>query len=93
VSTAADESEFRILCRDTGIGIAEGYLPSIFDKFFRCSPADGEEQTPGSGVGLATALQIMQQHGGDVRVDSEPGEGSVFTLVLPSSLINTSVGD
>ena len=92
IATNRDDTEFRVTCRDTGIGIAEDHLPRIFDKFFRCAPTDGVD-VPGSGVGLATALQIMRQHGGDIQVQSQVGEGSVFSLVFPCSLINPAMGE
>jgi signal transduction histidine kinase len=67
---------------DTGIGIPRGEQKKIFEKFFR-----GEDslvhETKGSGLGLALVRHIMEAHGGSVEVESTPGKGSAFTLVLP----------
>jgi len=67
---------------DTGIGIPRGEQKKIFEKFFR-----GEDslvhETKGSGLGLALVRHIMEAHGGQVEVESTPGKGSTFTLVLP----------
>lgn len=90
--TLSRENEFLIHIRDTGIGIAEEDLPRIFEKFYRCPNPEIEEIT-GSGLGLATSLKIVRLHGGDIQASSKLGEGSQFTIVLPRSLINTSVGD
>lgn len=68
--------------RDNGVGIASDSLDDIFRPFHRLT--DGREQNPaGSGLGLAIALWIARGHGGDIRVESEPGHGSTFTVVLP----------
>jgi two-component system, NtrC family, sensor kinase len=64
--------------RDTGQGIAEEYQSRIFDPFFT-TKADGQ----GTGIGLAVCAQIIHAHGGSITVQSQPGEGSTFTLRLP----------
>jgi signal transduction histidine kinase len=68
--------------KDTGIGIPRGEQKKIFEKFFR-----GEDslvhETKGSGLGLALVRHIMEAHGGAAEVESTPGKGSTFTLVLP----------
>jgi len=68
---------------DTGIGIAPEHRPRIFERFYRGDPARprGEGST---GLGLAIVKQVAEAHGGQVRVRSEPGEGSVFTVALPA---------
>lgn len=71
---------FRI--RDTGVGIGEEYLSTIFDSF-----SLGEDYLTkrygGSGLGLSISKQIAEKMGGNISVESEKGEGSVFSLVLP----------
>jgi signal transduction histidine kinase len=64
--------------RDTGQGIAEEYQSRIFDPFFT-TKADGQ----GTGIGLAVCAQIIHAHGGSITVQSQPGEGSTFTIRLP----------
>jgi signal transduction histidine kinase len=67
---------------DTGYGIAPEDLPNIFKKFYRSDCADIKAQT-GSGLGLAIASEIVQLHGGDIEVASEPGKGSRFSIKIP----------
>jgi signal transduction histidine kinase len=67
--------------RDEGIGIPERDLPYIFERFHRASNVAG--RITGSGIGLATARQVAEQHGGTLRVESREGVGSTFTLRLP----------
>jgi two-component system NtrC family sensor kinase len=66
---------------DTGIGISPIDLPYIFDKFYRGSNASSE--CSGTGLGLAIVKSIVDNHKGRVWVDSTPGQGSTFTVVLP----------
>jgi len=67
---------------DRGIGVAKGELKKIFNKFYRAEDSLVHE-TKGSGLGLALVRHIMEAHGGEVQVESAPGKGSSFTLVLP----------
>jgi len=67
---------------DRGIGIDSHEQARIFDKFYRtCDPL--VHNTKGSGLGLSLVQHITQAHGGDVEVESTPGRGSKFTLILP----------
>jgi signal transduction histidine kinase len=69
---------------DTGIGIAPGDLPHIFDRFWRADPARSRTGArPGTGLGLAITKWIAEAHGGSITVQSRPGRGSVFTVRLP----------
>lgn len=72
--------EFRIL--DTGIGIAEENLERIFEEF-RTLDTSYSRQAEGTGLGLAISRRLVQAMGGDIGVDSEPGEGSLFWVRLP----------
>jgi signal transduction histidine kinase len=67
---------------DRGIGVAKGEHKKIFEKFYRAENSLVHD-TKGSGLGLALVQHIMQAHGGTVEVESAPGKGSTFTLVLP----------
>ncbi len=92
LSTASLDKEVTVAIQDTGIGISDDDLPHIFDKFFRSESPDAREAA-GSGIGLATARQIVRLHGGEIRVTTKLGAGSKFTISLPMTLVNTSLGD
>jgi PAS domain S-box-containing protein len=68
-----------IAVADTGLGMAESVRRRIFEPFFSTK---GES---GSGLGLAMAYSIVKRHGGDIRVDSEPGRGATFVITLPTA--------
>ena len=70
-----------IAVRDTGVGIEPERLSSIFDPFYS-RRADGAE---GTGLGLSIVRTILQNYGGRIEVESEPGRGSVFTVFLPDA--------
>jgi two-component system sensor histidine kinase GlrK len=73
----------RVEVRDTGPGIRKEYLTAIFDKY-RQALQPGSASLKGSGLGLSIVSHIMQAHGGKVWAESEPGQGSIFTFVLPA---------
>lgn len=73
-----DHDEVCVEIRDTGVGISEENINRIFDPFFTTKP-EGE----GTGLGLSVSYGIVAQHGGRIEVESEPGEGSAFTLHIP----------
>lgn len=67
---------------DRGCGIPESEQPHIFERFYR---AEGSSRADGTGLGLALAQEIMHHLGGEIRVQSKPGAGSTFSVVLPLS--------
>jgi signal transduction histidine kinase len=67
---------------DTGIGIPEEHLPRVFDVFYQVDGSSTREYG-GAGLGLAIVRSFAEAHGGEVRVRSEPGRGSTFSLHLP----------
>lgn len=67
--------------RDTGAGIAPEHLPHIFERFYRGDPS---RSTSGAGLGLSLVRAVAQAHGGRVAAASRPGEGTTFTVELPS---------
>jgi signal transduction histidine kinase len=89
LSRRIDEVTFTV--RDTGIGIAAGDLPYIFERFWRADRArsrrlvteGGATERGGFGLGLAIAQYIAQAHGGSLTVQSRLGRGTVFTVSLP----------
>jgi signal transduction histidine kinase len=67
--------------QDSGIGVPAADLPHIFERFHRASNVTG--RLPGTGLGLAGARDIVEQHGGEISVESTEGQGSMFTVRLP----------
>jgi PAS domain S-box-containing protein len=80
ISTELDRHSNKIFIRisDDGYGIEKNNISKIFDPFFTTKPT-GE----GTGLGLSVSYGIIKDHGGDILVDSEPGKGSIFTIVMP----------
>ena len=68
---------------DTGAGIAPHHVPRLTERFYRVDSHRSREMG-GTGLGLAIVKHIVSRHRGRLRVQSAPGKGSTFTLVLPS---------
>ena len=83
VRAGRDGNWVRISVADHGYGMDASELKSIFRRFYRTERACDSGET-GSGLGLALVEEIVIQHGGSIEADSRPGEGSCFTLLLPS---------
>ena len=73
-----------ITVTDQGVGIAEADLDRVFERFFRVDQARSRH-TGGTGLGLSIVKHVVQNHGGDIRVWSQPGSGSTFTIRLPEA--------
>jgi signal transduction histidine kinase len=81
----ADQGDrVEIAVSDTGIGIAPDEVDRVFGRFFRGGEAM-EKHIPGTGIGLSIVSAIVAAHDGRITVDSEPGRGSTFRVVLPRS--------
>lgn len=78
------DTEIIVSVSDRGIGIAADKLPHIFDKFYRV-PSGNIHNTKGYGLGLFYAKTMIEKHGGNITVSSEPGHGSIFSLRIPVS--------
>lgn len=83
LSMSQEDGRAAISVKDTGIGIEPDIQPHIFERFFRGDLAR-ERDEHGSGLGLAIAQWITQAHNGEIRVESTPGDGSTFTILLPA---------
>ncbi|MGE5235579.1 MAG: sensor histidine kinase [Acidobacteriota bacterium] len=81
-TTAREPGYIRVQVADDGRGIPPHVLPNIFDPFFT-TKSGGK----GTGLGLSVSLGIVRQHGGDILVESTPGQGTVFTVVLPATQV------
>jgi signal transduction histidine kinase len=77
-----DANTVRLYVSDEGIGISPGDQEQIFDRFYRVDNGL-TRQTPGTGLGLFLVKAVVEAHGGQVRVESTPGQGSVFWVELP----------
>ncbi len=85
------DSNVKIIVADTGAGMAKEVQEKIFDRFFQAK--DNESAlNQGSGIGLSIAKEFANLHGGTIEVESEPGKGSSFTVILPRELITNSAG-
>ncbi|HPW55558.1 MAG: HAMP domain-containing histidine kinase [Thermoanaerobaculaceae bacterium] len=84
VTVQDDGRSVAIAVRDNGIGIPRSELDRIFLPFHRVE-ADGASRAAGAGLGLAIVRHLVRAHGGEVEVESRPGEGSTFTVRLPLS--------
>ncbi|HKI81819.1 MAG TPA: ATP-binding protein, partial [Pseudodesulfovibrio sp.] len=78
VSTTLHKDGVRMAVSDTGCGIPEKNLDKLFEPFFTTKPVG-----KGIGIGLATCYHIVQDHGGEITVNSELGTGTCFSVTLP----------
>jgi signal transduction histidine kinase len=81
VSASRRGQQVELAVRDTGCGMAPEHLPLIFDRFYQVARGPGAGR--GQGLGLAIARTIVELHQGNIEVESRPGEGSLFMVVLP----------
>jgi two-component system OmpR family sensor kinase len=80
LTAVGSQAELKI--RDNGPGISEDHLPHLFERFYR-SDSSRTRKHGGAGLGLAISQSIVEAHGGKIEVDSRPGEGSTFRVILP----------
>jgi PAS domain S-box-containing protein len=93
VGLARVESHVEVTVSDTGLGIAPEFLPHVFDRF-RQADATTTRVFGGLGLGLAIVRQLVELHGGTVRVESKgEGHGSTFTVSLPLLAVRSAVSD
>lgn len=81
--TRFDEHSLVVDVSDTGIGISEDTLPHIFDRFYRVNRQRKTEKG-GTGLGLAIVKKVVEMHGGEIKVISQSGKGTTFTVLLPT---------
>jgi PAS domain S-box-containing protein len=82
IALRAAGQEAQLTVRDSGIGIAPADLPHIFERFYRIPNTRGRNHE-GSGIGLALVQEMVKLNGGQIRVESEPGRGTTFTVSVP----------
>lgn len=84
VSLPDGGAEFSV--KDGGIGIAAEHIPRLTERFYRVDGSRSRD-TGGTGLGLSIVKHVVQRHGGELRVSSEPGKGSTFTLTVPAARV------
>ena len=80
--SVADDGWGALRVSDTGIGIAREHLPRVTERFYRVDGSRSRD-TGGTGLGLSIVKHVVQRHGGEIDMRSEPGKGSCFRLLLP----------
>jgi two-component system, OmpR family, phosphate regulon sensor histidine kinase PhoR len=81
VEAGTENGQVAVKVTDQGVGIAKEHLPRLFERFYRVDPSRSRK-VGGTGLGLAIVKHIAQAHGGKVAVESNPGQGSTFTVYL-----------
>jgi len=89
VSVVWKQEQASISIKDSGVGIAPEHVPHIFERFYRVDPARTRTEGGSSGLGLAIVEWIVRAHKGTIVVDSQPGEGTTFTVNLPPGVADT----
>ncbi len=83
VYTGRKQGMIYLSVKDSGIGMSSEECAKIWDRFYR-TPAS-QNAAKGSGLGLSIAKELIEMHGGKITVESQPGQGSLFTITLPTS--------
>jgi two-component system phosphate regulon sensor histidine kinase PhoR len=84
--TWRDDGSAQVDVLDTGVGIAREHLPRLTERFYRVDSSRSRD-TGGTGLGLSIVKHVVQRHGGEIDIDSEPGKGSRFRLVFPAARV------
>ena len=90
--SCADNGRGEIAVVDSGPGIARVHLSRLTERFYRVDGGRSRE-SGGTGLGLAIVKHVMQRHGGELDIDSEPGKGSTFRLVFPALRVRAAVDE
>ena len=88
VTTSGDAEKINVIIADTGIGIPEKNFSKIFDSFFTT-----KDEVKDVGLGLSVCYGFIKDHGGDIHVASQVGEGTTFTITLPIHTASKSTPD
>jgi len=83
ISLSRSEFFVKVIVKDTGIGMSKEAVSQIFERFYR---VDSSRKRDGTGLGLSIVKQIIDLHGGEIKVDSKVAEGTTFTIILPNMI-------
>lgn len=72
----------KLQVQDNGIGMSQGQVKYIFERFFKADPSRARMGTGESGLGLSIVSSLVKQHGGQIKVESQPKQGSTFTVII-----------
>jgi two-component system sensor histidine kinase SenX3 len=89
IGVRVEDGVVEIAVTDQGLGIASDDLNRVFERFFRVDQARSRN-TGGTGLGLSIVKHVVENHGGDVRVWSQLGRGSTFTIRLPQASVGAT---
>ncbi|MBL0274419.1 MAG: GHKL domain-containing protein [Chitinophagaceae bacterium] len=84
IELSGDDKNVELSIKDNGIGIATEYQPKVFEKFFRV-PAGDTHNTKGYGLGLSYVAHVVEKHKGIISIDSQPGLGTKFIIIIPKN--------
>ena len=84
VGVEPDRAWVQIVVQDSGVGMNQDELERIFDRFYRAGNRSGSN--PGTGLGLSIVKSLVDLHGGQIGVESEPGQGTIFRVRLPAAV-------
>jgi signal transduction histidine kinase len=85
LSAAKKGDQVFVRVTDQGLGISQADWPHLFDRFYRADKSRAKGAAPGYGLGLAIAKQIVEKHHGSLKVQSQPRQGTTFTVGLPAT--------
>lgn len=85
VNLKNDRKHAVLIIKDNGIGISKKDLPYIFDRFYRADTSRMKQKRDGFGLGLSLVKKIVKSHNGSIKVKSEVGKGTAFTITLPTT--------
>jgi signal transduction histidine kinase len=84
-ASAVEQNEIRLQVIDTGPGIPEHLISKIFQPFFTTKGTTQKDESRGTGLGLAICKDIIERHKGRITVESQVGQGTTFSIYLPSA--------
>jgi signal transduction histidine kinase/DNA-binding response OmpR family regulator len=84
ISVEPDRAWIQLAVQDTGVGMTDEQASHVFERFYRA--VDGAAAIPGTGLGLSIVRSLVELHGGEIEVESEPGLGSTFRVLLPAAI-------